>query len=170
MRDPGVIISTALLQRLERVDVAEWLTWFACALAVLSALAVLLVPLGGTNRVVGAAVPFAVGAVALAGNSLTWRRSLWVGAGFFALGGLAIVYAIVLALSVPLRLAVQGTCPLQMSPCPLGFDHPLTGSEGFAVYTVTIFGLIALVLVFAAIEIRHVHRRRPGRERTGPTV
>ena len=161
---PGVF------ERLQRLTTAEWCTWVACALAVLCVLLVVLVPLGGTNRVAESAVPFAIGAVALGGNYFAWRYSLWGGVALIALGGLAVAYGIFLTLSVPLRLAIQGTCPLAVSPCPLGYDHPLTGSENVAVYVVTIVGAVALILVFAAVEVRHIRPRPPNRRQDGPAA
>lgn len=151
-----------------RLTVAEWCTWLACAVAALAALLVVIVPLGGTNRGLGVALVFAIAAVALAGNGLLWQRSFWAGVALFAVGGLALAYGIILALSVPLRLAVEGTCPLSVPNCPLGYEHPLTGAEGVVVYTSTILGALALVFVFAAVEVRHVRRGRPRSDQSGP--
>lgn len=145
---------------MQRLTVTEWLTWLAAGAAIVAALVAALLPLGGINRVSGVAVPYGIAAIALLGNGFIWRRSTWGGVGLFALASLALAYAVVLALSVPLRLAVEGTCPLDASTCPLGFEYPMRAAENAAVYACTTLGALDLVLVFSLVEIRHVRRMR----------
>jgi hypothetical protein len=118
-------------------------------------------PAGGTNRVLGVAVPFALSAIALAVSALASRRVGWLGGALLAAATLAILYGGLLAVSLPLRLAVEATCPPAQSSCPLGFDRPATAGENFAVYAAAIGGATALVLTFVAVEARYLRKPRP---------
>jgi hypothetical protein len=127
-------------------------------------------PAGGTNRVLGVAVPFAIGAVALAASVPASRLVAWLGGALLAAATLAILYGGLLAVSLPLRLAVEGTCPPAESSCPLGFDHPATAGENFAVYAAAIGGATALVLTFVVVEVRYLRKPRPHLHRTNPPL
>jgi hypothetical protein len=153
------------MERLQRLTAAELCTWAAFVVALAGAVLAIAVPSGGTNRVLGAALPFAIGAAVLAANAVTWQRRT-LGALLYAAAALAILYGILLALSVPLRLAVEGTCPLASTSCPLGFEYPATAGENFAVYAATICGALALVLLFIAFELRFLRKPRPVRDET----
>jgi hypothetical protein len=154
-------------QRLRQLTAAELLTWAAFALAVACTVLAIAIPSGGTNRVQGAALPFAIGAAALAASAVTWQRRT-LGGLLYAAAALAILYGILLALSVPLRLAVEGTCSVTAVSCPLGFEYPATSAENFAVSTVTICGAVAVVLLFVAFELRFLRKPRPVRAETAP--
>jgi hypothetical protein len=154
-------------QRLRELTAAELFTWAAFALAVACAVLAIAVASAGTNRVQGTALPFAIGAAVLAASAVTWQRRT-LGVILYAAAALAILYGILIALSVPLRLAVEGTCPLTAASCPLGFEYPATSAENFAVSAVTICGAVALVLLFIAFELRFVRKPRPVRDETGP--
>jgi len=155
------------MERLRQLTVAELFTWAAFAVALAGTVLALAVPAGGTNRVQGAALPLAIGAAVLAANALTWQRRM-LGGLLYAAAALAILYGILLALSVPLRLAVEGTCPLASASCPLGFEYPATAGENFAVYAATICGAVALILLFIAFELRFLRKPRPVRDETAP--
>jgi hypothetical protein len=154
-------------QRLRELTAAELFTWGAFALAVACAVLAIAVPSAGTNRVQGAALPFAIGAAVLAASAVTWQRRT-LGGLLYAAGALAILYGILQALSVPLRLAVEGTCPLTSASCPLGFEYPATSGENFAVSAVTICGAVAVVLLFIAFELRFLRKPRPVRDEASP--
>lgn len=153
-------------QRSNRV--ADWCTWAACALVVVGALMVIGVPWGGTNRVIGVAVPFGIAAVALAATPFLPDPTGWLRGLVYALATLAVLYGMLLALSLPVRLAVQGTCPPTTATCPLGFERPSTSAETFAVYAAATCGALALAFVFIAVEMRYVHRSRPRIDRSIP--
>ena len=122
----------------------------------------LAVPAGGMNRLSGVALPLAVSAAAQAANALTQRRSgSWSGLLYVA-AALAILYAVILALSVPLRLTIEGHCQPAPAACPLGFDVPITARENVAVYAAVICGGLSLLTNFVAAELRF----RPRRPRT----
>lgn len=150
------------MRRLLEVDgVVELSTWAACALAALAALVVIVAPIGGTNRVLGVAVPMAVASAAAAANALTQRRvPLLVTGILFAVSALALVYGLILTLSLPLRLAVEGICPASATSCPLGFERPATAGENFAVYAATTLGVLAFLVLFVGVEARFFRRTR----------
>ena len=150
------------------MDVARACTWGASAVAAIGAAVVVAAPAGASNRVLSVAIAFAVGALAMAANALKWRLQLWLGIALYLAGTLAILYGMVRALSLPLRLAVEGVCPPQSVSCPLGFEHPETAGENIAVYAATVLGATALLLAFIAVEARFVHPRRWERDRGAP--
>lgn len=152
----------SLIQRSRRFSAVEWCLWAACVLSAAGAVVALAVPAGGINRLSGVALPLAVSAAAQATNALTHRRSgLWSGLLYVA-AALAILYAVILAVSVPLRLTIEGSCQPAPAPCPLGFDVPLTARENLAIYAAVICGGLSLLINFVAAELQF----RPRRTRT----
>ena len=121
----------------------------------------MLAPVGGPNRIAGVAVPLAVGAVALGANALIGRRSVWLSTLLYSAAVLAIFYGMIVALSVPLRLAVGLVCQPPPADCPLGFDRPLTPAESFGVYAVAISGALSVLLSVIAAEVQHRRRLKP---------
>jgi O-antigen/teichoic acid export membrane protein len=107
------------------------------------------------------AVPFAVAAALLAANGLAWQRIGLIGAALYGVAALSIFYGIILALSVPVRLTVEGLCPRSAKTCPVGYDYPITNGENFAVYAALVAGAFAMLFVFFAVELRYRRRRRP---------
>ncbi len=143
---------------------AVWCTWAAAALAAAGSVVAIAVPAGGTNRVLAAALPFAIGAAALVAGALTSRQVGWLGGLLYIAASLAILYGMILALSLPLRLSVEGTCPPSPASCPLGFERPVTSAENFAVVVAATCGALAVVLTFVAVEARYLRRPRPTRD------
>jgi hypothetical protein len=142
-----------------RLSGAEWSLWIACVLTIAGALSTVVAPAGGTNRLSGVALPFAISAAAQAANALTQRRGgLWSGL-LYAAAALTVLYGVILALSVPLRLTIEGSCKPAPAPCPLGFDVPITSGENFAVYAAVICGVLALAICFVAAELQFRPRR-----------
>lgn len=141
--------------RLKSGGLDETGLWVAAALAVLGAAVAVLVPAGGPNRIAGVAIPFAIAAAALASNALVPRRISWLTLLLYVAAWLALVYGIILALSIPLRLTVEGVCQPQPAPCPLGFDRPLSSAEDFSLYAVVILAALSLTFSFIAAELRY---------------
>lgn len=131
----------------------------ACGLMVVGVSGVLVAAAGGSDRIGVAASPFAVAAAALAINALTWRRSGPIAAVLYAVGSLAVIYGLLRALSVPLRLLIQGSCA-HPAPCPLGYDYPLTAGENVGLYIAVVAGATALFSVLIAVEIHYRRRSR----------
>ena len=141
-----------------RMDAARWCTWAAFSAALVGAAVALVAPAGGVNRVQVSALAFAVGAVGLLADALLWNRGRWLAIGLYAVAALACMYAMIGALSLPLRLTVEGVCPPTSASCPLGFDRPATSGENAAVYAAAICGALALLLIFVAVEARYLRR------------
>ncbi len=104
------------------------------------------------------ALPYAIGAALLAANALTLHRSRLVAGLLYAVSALSIAYGIMLGLSLPLTLMVEGTCRPAPAPCPLGYAVPLSGRESFGLEAAIFCGALALVLVLIAIEIHYKPR------------
>lgn len=124
-----------------------WAFWLACVLAVVAALSPLVFG-GGSNRLGGAVVPFAVAAVALGACALLYTQGRPIATGLYFLASLAIVYAILALVAVPLRLAVLGTCPPAPARCGVGLERPLTGAENTALGFAVGIGVVAILTGF----------------------
>lgn len=139
----------------------DWCLWVACVLVVIGAAGPLAAAAGGTDRIATVAAPFAVAAVALAANAVSWRRTGGVAALLYAAAAGGIAYGLLRVLSVPLRLQVEGRCLPTSATCPVGFDYPMTSGENTGLYIAVIAGVLALVFSFIAAEMQY--RRRPSR-------
>lgn len=144
-----------------RERLMTWLLWGACGLSVASALAAVALPIsGGVNRVGGTAIAFLIAAAATATLALGLAVERWVSLVLYGLTALALTYALMSLASLPLRLAVLGTCPVAPAPCPAGFEPSMTGGETLAVEAGITLGLIALLALVAAMELRYQPRLR----------
>jgi hypothetical protein len=150
----------SLIQPPNRLTSVDWCLLVGCVLAAAGGVIVLVAPAGGVNRVSGAALPFALSAIAQLANVLTRRRSRWLSGLLYALAVLAILYAVILAVSVPLRLTVEGRCEPAPAPCPLGFDLPISAGENVAVYAAVVCGALSMLVVFLAAELQFRPRGR----------
>ena len=131
-------------------------------------LVALVAPAGGINRLSGAALAFAVSAAIQAVNAVTQRRSGWWSGLMYTAAALALLYGVILAVSVPIRLTLEGSCQPAPAPCPLGFDVPITARENLAVYVSVIFGVLSMVTNFVAAELQFRPRRPRSPDRQGP--
>lgn len=136
-----------------------WSFWLACALAVTGGLGTLLIPLSGPNRLANAVIPYAVAAGAMAANALLYRRGRSVATALYFLAGVAIVYGMLLMFSVPLRLAVTGTCPDPPAFCPAGLERGFSNGEvtGFTLAIIT--GVLSILSGFFGLLM--LYRSRP---------
>jgi hypothetical protein len=130
-----------------------WSYWVACALAATGAIAPLVLAAGGPGRVSGGATPFAVAAIAMAANALTYPRGRSVATALYVVAWLAIVYGILRMLAVPLQLAVVGTCPLSDSGCTSAFASPFSGGEGVGIGVGVVTGALALQIGFFGLRV-----------------
>jgi hypothetical protein len=142
------------------LSTVDWCLLAGCVLSAAGAVIVLVAPGGGTNRIAGVALPFALSAVAQVANVVTRRRSGWLSGLLYAVAVLAILYGVILAVSVPLRLAIEGPCQPAPAPCPLGFDLPIRAGENIAVYAAVVSGALSMVITFVALELQFRPRRR----------
>jgi hypothetical protein len=141
------------------LSAVDWCLLVGCLLTAAGGVIVLVAPAGGANRVSGIVLPFALSAVAQLANVLTRRRSGWLSGLLYAVAVFAILYGVILAVSLPLRLAIEGPCQPAPAPCPLGFDLPITAGESIAVYAAVICGLLSMVVNFVAVELQFRPRR-----------
>jgi hypothetical protein len=124
-----------------------WAFWLACGLALVGGVAPFVFG-GGSNRLSGAVVPFALAAIALGACALLYRQGRPIASGLYFIASLAIVYGILAMLAVPLRLAVLGTCPPAPAPCGAGLERPLTGGENSALGFAIGIGIVAILTGF----------------------
>lgn len=138
-----------------------YLLWGACALSVVAAFAVILFPLGGgLNRIYGVAAAFAIAAGAAAALALAAGIDRVLSLVLYGVTALALTYGLMSLASLPLRLAVIGTCPSAPLGCPVGFEPPMTGGETLGVEAGVALAILALLAALAAMELRYQPRLR----------
>jgi len=144
-----------------RERLLAYLLWAACGCAAVAAVAVVALPAsGGVNRIVGVAIPFAITAAAVAALAFWTALERWLSLVLYAVTALACTYALMSLASLPLRLAVLGTCPAAPVACPPGFEPGMTGGETLGVEAGIVLGIAALLLAVAAMEVRYRPRLR----------
>ena len=140
-------------QELEHNVVAERSFWVACGLAVVGGVGPLIAGAGHPNRLASVVVPFLAAAGANAAMALTYRRGRSFTALIYFLGGLAVAYGLLLGLAIPLRLAVEGTCPPAPQTCTSGLELQLSGSETLALSIAVGFGALSLLAGFFGLLV-----------------
>ena len=124
-----------------------WTLWLAAALAVVGG--VLPFVFGGTSsRIDSVIIPFGIGAALFAACAFLPNQSRGVTALLYFIGGLAIVYGLLSIFSLPVRLAVLGTCPAPPARCTTGLPIPLTNGENTGLGAAAAFGILAIFLGF----------------------
>jgi hypothetical protein len=113
---------------------------------------------GSSSRLVGAIVPFAIGAIGLAATAALHNQSRATVAIVYFVAGLAIIYGLMSMFSLPLRLAALGSCPVVPAPCAGGLPRALSDGENNGIGAAAAFGIISLFIGFfglATIYRRH---------------
>ena len=124
-----------------------WSIWAAAGIVALGGLMPL--AFGGTSsRVAGVIVPFWIAAIAIGACGLLRKQSRTVLSIIYFVAGLAIVYGLLSMFTLPIRLAVLGTCPALPAPCPAGLSRPLTDGENTGMGAAAALGIAALFLGF----------------------
>ena len=149
-----------MISRFPRSGVLRWLLLGACATAVGALLAALLPLTAGCDRIAGAALPFAVAAAALLVLALITTLEGWISMTLYALAALATTYGAAVLASLPLRLAVLGTCPTTATACSIGYEPPMTSLEQAGVNVGITLAVVALLALLGAVEVRHHPRLR----------
>jgi hypothetical protein len=144
-----------------------WAFWIACGLAAVGGISPLLLG-GGSNRIYGVILPFAVAAIAFGASAVLYRQGKALITAVYFLASLAIVYGILALIAVPLRLAVVGTCPPGPAPCAAGLEHAMTGAEDTALTFAIGIGIVAIFTGFFALVI--LYRRQPAIPPPSPPV
>jgi hypothetical protein len=145
-----------------------WSFWIAAALVAVGAAAPFITSFGASSRVGTVLIPFGIAAVALALNARLYHRGRPLAVALYFIAGLAIVYGILLMLSVPIRLAVVGTCPPSPALCPPGAEVAMTDGEsnGFAI--ATFCGVLGVFIGFYGLLM--LYRRRAALAKEAPQV
>jgi hypothetical protein len=89
-----------------------------------------------------------------------------VATALYFVASLAVVYGILVLLSLPLRLAVLGTCP-ETGPCALGLEKPITSSETTALGFSVGMGIVAILAAFFGLRTQF-RRHRVRRQAAAP--
>lgn len=145
---------------------SAWTLWLAAALLVVGGLTPYI--FGGTSsRIDSVIFPFWVGAAVFAACAFLPNQSRGVTALLYFVGGLAVVYGLLSIFSLPVRLAVLGTCPALPARCTTGLPRPLTDGENNGMGAAAGFGLLAIFLGFYGLVTVY---RRTGPAATTPPV
>lgn len=138
-----------------------YLQWAACGLTAAAGAAAVLLPLGGgEDRLAGAAVPFALAAVACAALALLPNLDRVLSLVLYGVTVIAQTYGLMVVGSLPLRLTVVGTCPAGPLPCPPGFEPDMTARETLGLEVALTLGILGLLAAVAAMEVRYRPRLR----------
>src|SRR6266851_3917681 len=136
-----------------------WAFWLACGLSVVAGVAPTVFG-GGSNRIGGVVIPFALGAALLAACALVYSQGRLIATLLYFLASLAIVYGMLAMLTLPLRLAVIGTCPPVPATCAAGLERPLTTGESNALGLPVGLGIVAILTGFFGLVT--LYRRDTG--------
>jgi hypothetical protein len=136
-----------------RVPGVQWSFWVACGLSVTAALAPVVITAGGVNRLSNLILPLVIAAVAMGVLAMEHPRGRTFAGAIYFVAGLVIVYGILSGVSLPLRLAVQGTCPAGPAACPAGLQPQMTSAEGTALSVAMTFAVLALLAGFVGLLI-----------------
>src|SRR6266700_1685199 len=157
----------AVDQELERHVVAERAFWAAAGMAAVGGIGPLIAAAGHTNRLAGIVVPFLAAAGANAALALLYRRGRSFTALVYFIGGLAIAYGLLLVLAIPLRIAVEGSCPPAPQRCAAGQELQFSSLELLGLSIAVAFGAAALLTGFFGLLA--LYRHKPGAA-PGPAV
>jgi hypothetical protein len=146
-------------------DRGLWAFWIACVLAAVGAVTPFLLS-GGSTRVNGALIPFAVGAVAFAVLAMVYHQGRPLATLLYFVASLAVVFGLLSVLALPLRLAVLGTCA-GPGPCAIGLEPPITSSETTAMGFAITIGIVSILTGFFGLRTQY-HRHRMRQQAAAP--
>ena len=129
-----------------------WSLWVAAGLVFVGGL--LPFVFGGTSsRMTSVVVPFTIAAVAFTACGFLHTQGRLVTAILYFIGGLAVVYGVLSMFSVPLELAVLGSCPAAPAACSSGLPRTLSSGENTGMGFAAGFGLLALFIGFFGLMV-----------------
>jgi hypothetical protein len=132
-----------------------WSFWIACGLAATGAIAPLVLAAGGgPSRVSTEGLPFAIAAIAMAADALSYPRGRPLATALYILAWLAIVYGILRMVAIPLQELVAGGCLASNSGCSPG-TASFSGGEGAAIGISVVTGALALQAGFYGLRIMY---------------
>jgi hypothetical protein len=153
---------------------ARWAFWLTCALSATASLELLVVG-GGFGRLGAPIIAFAIAALASGACALLFTSGRQIASLLYFGASLAIVYGFLAMLTLPLRLAVSGTCQPAPAACGPGLERPLTSGESGALGLAIALGIAAIMAGYFGLamlrgrEVRPLPRPAPETRRT-PTV
>jgi hypothetical protein len=136
-----------------------WAFWLACGLSAVAGVVPMVLG-GGSNRIGGVVIPFAVAAILLGACALLYAQGRPIATLLYFLASLAIVYGLLAMLTLPLRLAVIGTCPPAPAVCGSGLERPMTSGESNALGLAVGLGIVAILTGFFGLVT--LYRRDTG--------
>lgn len=131
-----------------------WAFWAAAALAAVGGL-MPIVFAGASGRLSGVLVPFWAAAIAFGACAVLHRQGRIVTSIVYFIAGLAIVFGLLAMFSLPLRLAVLGTCPALPAPCTTGLPRPLTDAENTGMGAAATLGILAVFIGFLGLTVMY---------------
>lgn len=137
---------------------AVWGFWAAGALAAIGGVSPIVFA-GFSGRLTGVVLPFWIAAIAFAACGFLYQQGRGTTSILYFVAGLAVVFGLLAILSLPLRLAVLGTCPAAPAPCPTGLPRPLTIAENNGLDAAAVLGILAIFVGFFGLAL--VYRRPP---------
>lgn len=144
---------------------ARWAFWLTCALSAIASVELLVLG-GGFGRLGAPIISFAIAALASGACALLYTRGRQIASLLYFLASLAIVYGILAMLTLPLRLAVIGTCPPAPAACGTGLERSLTSGESNALELAIALGIAAILSGYFGLAML---RRREVRPLPSPT-
>ena len=139
---------------------ARWAFWLTCGLSAIAGLELQVVG-GGSSRIGAPVIAFAIAALASGACALLFTRGRQIASLLYFSASLAIVYAILAMLTLPLRLAVIGTCPPAPAACGPGLEPPLTGGESNALGLAIALGIAAILAGYFGLAALRRRAERP---------
>ena len=121
-----------------------WSFWVACGLAATGAVAQIVLAAGEVSRALGVAIPFGIAAILMGAVARNYPRGKAFATALYILAWIAIVYAILRMISVPLQQVAIGACPVSAGACEPGFSQPFGPSETVAIVVGIVAGALSL--------------------------
>jgi hypothetical protein len=130
-----------------------------CALSAIAAVELLVV--GGSNRLGAPVISFTIAALASGACALLYTLGRQIASLLYFLASLVIVYGTLAMVTLPLRLAVIGTCPAAPTPCGPGLEAALTSGESNALGLAIALGIAAIVAGYFGLATLRLRDARP---------
>jgi hypothetical protein len=138
---------------------ARWAFWVMCALSAVAAVELLVV--GGSNRLGAPVISFTIAALASGACALLYTLGRQIASLLYFLASLVIVYGTLALVTLPLRLAVIGTCPAAPAACGPGLEPALTSGESNALGLAIALGIAAIVAGYFGLATLRLRDARP---------
>lgn len=116
---------------------------------------------GGFGRLGAPIVSFAIAALASGACALLFTRGRQLASLLYFTASLAIVYGFLAMLTLPLRLAVSGTCQPAPAGCGPGLERPLTVGESSALGLAIALGIAAILAGYFGLAMLRRREERP---------